>query len=107
MKSPLRSGEREPVQAALNNIVPGQTPALDKNRIFSYQAYSDPQKNPGKMTVSGELDNQNNLLSLTAMHSPNAQPAATTDSPVFESLVFGAVQFEPPLMPFTTFQTKP
>jgi hypothetical protein len=91
MRGPLRSGERESVQAALNNIVPGQTPELDENRMFSYQAYSDPQKNPGKMVVSGELDNNNNLLSLTAMHvHPDALPAAT-ESPVFEP-----VRFAPP-----------
>lgn len=93
IKATLRSDERGSVQAALNNIVPGQTPELDENRTFSYQAYSDPQKNPGQMSVSGEVDNQNNLLSLTAMHVHPDMLSATTERPVFES-----VRFAPPLL---------
>lgn len=91
MKTALGSA-RESVQAALKNIVPNQTPELDENRMFSYLAYSDPQKKSGQMRVIGEVDNQNNLLSLTAMHvHPDTLPAAI-ERPAFE-----AVRFKPPL----------
>ena len=67
LKTRLSSDRRRVLNAALNNIVSGQKPELDQDRRFFYHAdYDYPKNNKISLRVSGEVDHQNNLRSLSA-----------------------------------------